>query len=393
MKTQLLLSSLLLIATACSSGNKADQGSEATNEGEAQGNEVVISQKQLDAIGITFTPIEQRDLSSSMLVNGETALYPHDMAEVTPLTGGVLRSLLVREGSNVSKGQVVGYIENTEIISLQKDYLQSIAELSLAERELTRQQELQAEGAGIAKNLQNAETVYSVAKAAADGLANQLQLYGVAPSSIKNGKFATQIPLKAPISGFVGKIFKNSGSYVDVQQPVMSILDNAKLHIDINVYEKDMPYLKIGQKVEFVMTNNPNQKLTGEIYEYDSSFNGTAKTIAAHVKILSKSDNSMELIPGMYVTGSVMTGMQTVDAVPSEAVVTSDGKQYIFVLKNEEKGEDGTNYVFERVEVTTGIEELGYTEIKPLVPIAPDAKIVAKSAFYLSSMMGDSGED
>ena len=386
MKTQLLLSSLLLIVTACSGGGHSHGDGEKKPDIHVM--DVTLSQKQMDAIGISFTPIEKRDLSATMQVNGETALYPQDQAEVTPLSGGVLRSLLVREGSTVGRGQIVGYIENTEIISLQKDYLQALAELTLAEREMTRQRELQAEGAGIAKNLQNAEAVYSMAKASADGLADQLQVYGVAPSTVKTGKFTTQIPLKAPISGFVGKIYKTSGSYVDVQQPVMSILDNGKLHIDINVYEKDLPYLKVGQKVDFVLTNNPDQKLTGEVYEYDSSFSGNSKTITAHVRILSKSDQGLQLIPGMYVTGSVLTGMQAVDAVPSEAVVTSEGKQYIFILKKQEKHEGENSYVFERIEVTTGMEELGFTEIKPLTTIPTDAQVVAKNAFYLSSMVG-----
>ena len=91
----------------------------------------------------------------------------------------------------------------------------------------------------------------------------------------------------------------------------------------------------------------------------------------------------------LYVTGTVSTGEHKVEAIPSEAIVNSEGKQYIFVLKgeNEENGEK--HYTLERMEVGTGIEELGYTQILPVGELPQDSRIVIKNAFYLSSMLGE----
>jgi len=324
-------------------------------------------------------------------VNGQTTLNPQDRADVSPLVGGSLRRIAVIEGSRVAKGQTVAWIENTEIVAMQKEYLQSQTRYQQASRELERQRELQSNNAGVGRNLHQAESDYEIARSAVVGLGCQLRQLGINESEVKRGNIATRIPVRSPIGGFVDKIYKSTGSYANAEQPVLTIVDDSKMHIDINVYEKDMADLKVGQAVDFVLTNNPSAHLSGEIYEFASSFTDKSKSLIAHVRITNRG-NAAKLIPGMYVTGTVQKGRSEVDAVPSEAITSSEGKSFVFVLDKTEGGGERKTYSFRRAEVATGAEELGYTQVKPVAGIAPNATIVTKGAFYLSSMLGEEAD-
>lgn len=381
----------VLLSVSCNS-NSTKSENEEESEHAHHDEDIILTTRQVEAAGIKFGNVEKKQLSEVIRVNGTTALDPQDKAEVTTLTGGSLRSIAVIEGSRVAKGQVVAWIENTEIVALQKDYLQSLSILSQAQRELQRQQELNNEGAGVAKNLQKAASDYNIAQSSVMGLKSQLRQLGINESTVKGGKIVTQVPIKSPISGFVDKIYKSTGSYADTQQPIMSVVDNSKLHIDINVYEKNLSSMTVGQKVDFVLTNNPDVHLSGVIYEYASSFANESKSVIAHVRITDKATAGVKLIPNMYVTGTVHEAEKTVDAVPSESVINSEGRNYVFVLEKTEGEGDSKTYQFERIEVMTGAEELGYTQITPTSKMPKDAVVVTKNAFYLSSILGEEAD-
>lgn len=374
-----------MLAISCTSKPAA---SSEEHEEEQHADDIVLTDRQIKAVGITFGKIEEKNLSDVVRVNGSTSLNPQDKAEVSPLVGGSLRSISVIEGSRVAKGQTVAWIENTDIVALQREYLQAQSQLTRTKSELARQRELKTSGAGIEKNLQQAESEYQIAHSSVVGLGCQLRQLGISEASVKRGAMVTRIPIKSPISGFVDKIYKSTGSYADAQQPVMTIVDGSKMHIDINIFEKDMEGLKVGQQVNFVLTNNASVRLKGEIYEFASTFTDKTKSLIAHVKIVDKT-NAAKLIPGMYVTGTIERGRRPLPAVPSGAIASSEGKSYIFVLEKKDKDDSH----FQRIEVITGAEELGYVQISPLVNVAKDATIVTSGAFYLSSILGEEAEE
>lgn len=393
--TYLSLPSLLLIfasfLTACSSNSTPAASEGEEHEEEVHADDIHLTDAQVQAVGITFGHVEQKNLSDIVRVNGVTALNPQDRADVSPLVGGSLRSIAVIEGSKVAKGQVVAWIENTEIVALQREYLQSQTTLAQAQRELQRQRQLNESGAGVEKNLQQAESAYEIARAAVTGLSHQLRQLGISPASVQRGNLTTRIPVRTPISGFVDKIYKSTGSYANAEQPVLSVVDDSKMHIDINLYEKDLAGLTKGQRVDFALTNRPDVHLAGDIYEFASSFTDKTKTILAHVRITDRG-NAAKLIPGMYVTATVQKGRHAVTAVPSKAVASSEGKNYVFVLEKTEEKDGKKTYHFARVEVVTGAEELGYTQITPVGQLPEGATIVTAGAFYLSSMLGEEAD-
>ena len=333
--------------------------------------DIPLTQQQVSTAELRMSEVQTRELDATLRVTGTLVLRPQSMADVSSLMGGVVRSILVSEGQRVSKGQVVATVENTGVVTLQREYFTALRESEAARAELTRQQTLAKAGAGVAKNLQQAETAARIADASLTGIGQQLRQMGISPKSVAAGSFATVFPLRAPISGTVSRISASIGSYADMQSPLLAIRDNSAMECDLNVFEKDVAKVAVGDRVELLLANQPGRVLRGRVYGVNQYFNDAAKSVAVHVRL--DASPSQGLIDGMYVSGTIATGRQKCRALPSQAIVSTEGKSYIFALNGKPRG---GKYSFSRHEVTTGVTSDGFTEVDLCEHIRPDSRIV-----------------
>jgi cobalt-zinc-cadmium efflux system membrane fusion protein len=386
------LISLLLLSCGGSAEQQPGQAVEKTaaREEEVHGGELELSEAQLKAVGIEIGKIEQKNLDAVVKASGQLAVPPQNKAEVNVLMGGVVRKINVLEGQSVSKGQVLVVIENPDFVKMQQDYLTTRNSFAFTQDELKRQQELMEANAGTGKNLQQVRANYNAEKAKILTLEKQLQQLGISPAAAVNGNIATQVAVPAPISGTVGHIAVNTGTYAATSKPLMEIIDNSQIHCDLVVYEKDLFKVKTGQKVHFTLTNQNNRQIQGEIYGVNKSFEDDSKGIIVHAVIRDAA--SSHLIPGMYVTALIDIGNHLTAAVPADAIVRSEGKDYIFAVDSVHQ-QEGKHFSFRKVEVITGVAELGYVQISVLGELAPDVPVITKGAFYLLSKEKASGHD
>ncbi len=374
------------LLAACGSNNEATKDENKTLTDDTS--EIELIEQQMKAVDIVIGKIDQKNLIQTIKAAGVINADPQSRAEVTPLTGGMVKNICVNEGDNVHQGQPVAWIENTDIIDLQKSYLTAVKELQTAKQELKRQQSLTAQGAGVNKNLQQAQNASSIAQATATGLAWQLTQLSISTSSVAKGNFATRIPIKAPIGGTVGKISVSMGSHVDVSSVLMDIVNDSRVHCDVMIYEKDIDRIKKGQNVDITLINRPDGHISGTVASINSSFVNDAKAIKVHVRITDR--GGIKLLPGASVNALINLNAQKVDALPDDAIVDVGGKKYIFVQTGVKNGNNA--HLFKQVEVAVGASELGYTHIIPIEPIEKGAIVVKKNAFYILSMI-EGGED
>ena len=350
--------------------------------------DISLTQQQVSTAELRMSEVQTRELDATLRVTGTLVLRPQSMADVSSLMGGVVRSILVSEGQRVSKGQVVATVENTGVVTLQREYFTALRESEAARAELTRQQTLAKAGAGVAKNLQQAETAARIADASLTGIGQQLRQMGISPKSVAAGSFATVFPLRAPISGTVSRISASIGSYADMQSPLLAIRDNSAMECDLNVFEKDVAKVAVGDRVELLLANQPGRVLRGRVYGVNQYFNDAAKSVAVHVRLDASPRQS--LIGGMYVSGTIATGRQKCRALPSQAIVSTEGKSYIFALNGKPRG---GKYSFSRHEVTTGVTSDGFTEVDLCEHIRPDSRIVTDNVYYLASLTGEHADE
>lgn len=388
-----IVAGALIVLASCSGSNNTEKHTEEHGEHHAEALE--LTQTQMKTVGITLGKVEKKVLGGVIRANGELRLNPQDKADVTSLVAGIVRKVCVTEGQQVKAGQTVAYIENTEVVEMQKNYLVAARERDMALQELQRQRKLSAQDAGVEKTLQQAEAAYAIARARLTGLRHQLVQLGISPEKVAQGIIVSQVPVRATIKGVVSKVGVNTGTYADTALPLMQIADNSAVYASLNVFERNVGQVEVGQDVELVVTNSRDVRVKGRVCQVNRSLDPETKAIAVHAKLDGgKADG---LIAGMYVTGLIHTGRKMVTALPDDAIVSAEGKKFVFALDG--KHVDGKHadvkeqrLHFRRVEVATGAGELGYTQVTFVNPSDADATVVTGKAFYLASMSADHGE-
>lgn len=384
--------SLFLIAAAlyaCQSQNedkeKQEQAREAAVREEAglKPGEVMLSQQQMDVMGIEFDSIEKRSLTDIVKANGYVLLPPQSKANVSTFLGGMVKTVNVIPGAYVRKGQVLATLESTDYIQLQEDYLKAENDLSYLEKDYRRQKEMLSAKATSEKMYQQTLNRYNSTKATVLSLQNKLKLLGISVNNLDNGQMAAAISVTSPINGYVQNVHVNVGKFADPTLVMFEIINNDRLFIDLQVYQEDLAKIKTGQKV---LLSLPDQNGTiGEavIYAMDKVLDNSTKSVNVHAKIVRNFQT--RLFPGLYVNGSIQTGTDKVTALPSEAIYKEGGTENVFILSRIIKKGRDREYVFSAQEVKTGISNAGYTKITFLKNIPLDARIVVKGAYYIVS--------
>lgn len=397
----IILILLSLFLTSCRKSEKAEEAKEKTEEhSEHESSEFAeLTQEQMNAVGISLGQIEMKELTSVVKANGGLSVPNNNKASATSLYGGVIKTLNVQVGDFVKKGQVIATIANPEFIQLQEDYLTTGSRITFAEQEYRRQRELFDNDAGAKKNLQNADAELKTLRTKRASLQRQIQMMGISPGNVSNHNLRTGLAVTAPISGTISNILLQIGSYINVSSPVAEIVDNSSLHLDLQVFEKDLPSIKVGQKIHFTLTNNPVEEYDAEVYSIGTAFENQSKTIPIHCKVKG---NKNGLIDGMNATAVISLDNKLMSAVPNTAITSADGKDYIFLVSDkktedhkDEKSQEKHNEKtvnFERIEVVKGTSEMGYTAITPVKSIPEGTKIATKGAFFINAKLTNSGE-
>lgn len=350
-----------------------------------------FTEEQIKTVGIQMGSIESKELSNTIKVSGMLTVPNQNKAFVTPSYSGIVRSLYVQPGSYVSKGKVIATISNPDLIVMQQQLQQVNVQIRMAELEVTRAQQLYKGNAAPLKKFQQAQTDLATLRSQRSGLQKQLGSIGAAQG------YSSSLAVRAPISGTVSKVIAQIGSNVDMASPIAEIVSNAALHLDIYVYEKDLGKVQPGQTIHFTLTNSPGKEYDAKITSIGTAFEGESKTVPVHAQVFG---DRAGLIDGMNVTAVISLDNQTAASVPTEAIVNDKGQDFIFIMQNKDNKEgDNKKTVeekeisFEKIPVAKGVTDLGYTQITPLKPMPPNAKIVTKNAFFILAKLNNKGEE
>jgi len=384
----LIMLTLFFAITSCknkAAETKAEPSTKDTTakKEEPTATEVELTDEQIKAIGLETGGIQQRNLKSAIKVNGKLMLPPQNQAQVSILTGGIVKTINVTEGTFVKQGQTLATIVNNEVIQLQQDYLENKSQLIYLQAEFKRQKELQEDRINATKTLQQVQNELGIAQAKQKGLQTKLQLQGINAANISTTNFTNRIAVTAPISGFIHHINLTMGKFADANTILFDIVDNRFLHLDLTLFEKDISKVKIGNKVVFTDANDASHTHPATIFALNKSFEDNQQAILAHAKIEAVTET---LLPGMYVEARIQIDDYKTNALPNDAIVSNGDEHYIYV-------ETKKNH-YKQIAVKTGVSDMGFTEILPLEEIPPNAKVVTKGAYYLlSQLTKGSGEE
>jgi len=411
-----MLMLVFIIGAVAGCGSKEDKKAESDTVMEEHGHEeetptiATLTEEQIKTVGIEFGSVENKSLAATIRANGFLEVPNNRKANITALYGGVVKTMSVIIGDHVKKGQVIATIVNPQFVQLQEEYISLGSKIIFAEQELQRQRELNAGNAGALKNLQSVTSEINSLRTRKASLQQQIQLMGIDPDKINSSNMRSVLSITSPVSGTVTNVYAKLGSYVDVSSPVAEIIDNNSLHLDLRVYEKDLPLLKVGQTIHFTLTNNAVKEYDAKIFNIGAAFDNDSKTVPVHCDIQG---DKKGLIDGMNITAMISLNEVTQQAVPNDAIVEADSKYYIFIVtdkkpeEHHEEEADGHNdekkdgkhteeekgsLNFEKIEVVKGTSNMGYTAVTFVNEIPANAKVVTKGAFFINAKLTNSGE-
>jgi len=302
--------------------------------------------------------------------------------------GGFVKTTSLMPGNAVKKGQTLAVLENHEFVDIQQSYLEAKNKFDFAEADYKRHNTLYKSDVYSEQNVQQVTADYKNLKAQVTALAQKLALIGINPANLHEDDISRSVAVVSPISGYVKAVNVTIGKFVSPSDVLFEIVNSDKLFLELTLFEKDANKVAVGQKIRFFI-NNETEQHDAVIYQTGKSINSD-KTYKVYASV---SSNCKSVLPGMYVNAMIEASSDKVASMPSDAIVSFDDKDYIFVVdKNKmENGKPFTEY--RMVEVRKGVSDNGFTEI--VLPEGFDiksAKVVVKGAYNLLSAKKNAGE-
>ena len=370
---------IVFIATSflfsCKSETKTE---EKTAEPTAE-NMVTLTEAQIKNAGVVTGKMEQQLISSTLKVNGKIDVPPQNLVSISVPMGGYLKSTTLLEGMYINRGQVLAIVEDKQYIQLQEDYLMAKAKIGYAKAEYERQKELNQSKASSDKVYQQAQTEYNSLSVLIQSYAEKLKFAGINPNQVSAANITKSINIYSPINGYVSKVNVNIGKYVTPSDVLFEIVNPADIHLALTIFEKDINKLSIGQLLIAYTNTNPNKKYPCKIILLGKDFSENRSTeIHCHFINYDKT-----LLPGMYMNAEIELHSQQSNALPADAIISFESKNYIFIDKG--------NKQYEMAEVGVGNSENGFTEIASATDFA-NKNIVIKGAYSLLMKMKNTEE-
>jgi cobalt-zinc-cadmium efflux system membrane fusion protein len=348
---------------------------------------VELRDDQIKLAGVETGSVVIRTLGNAIRVNGIVTVAPQSTASVCMPLGGFIKNTMLLPGNAVAKGQTLALIENQDFVDIQQNYLEAKNKLVYAKGEYERHTDLYNNEVYSKQNVQEVTVEYKNLVAMVKSLEQKLLLIGMDPGQVREDNITSTINLVSPIKGYLKSVNINIGKYVAPTDVLFEIVNSDKLFLELTLFEKDAGKVSAGQKLKFQINN--------ETEEHEAIVTQTGKSITNDKTLLvyaAVEGYCKNVLPGMYVNASIEETGKTVTTLPSDAIVSFDDKDYIFVFEKqkEEEGKPFTEY--RMIEVKKGASSSGFTEIMLPEGFEMKTAIVIKGAYNLLSAKKNAGE-
>jgi len=339
---------------------------------------IYLTKEQVQTMEIEFGSFSKVKINDFVRATGTLGLPPNAYSSVSAKAKGFIKnSNKYVEGSYVKKGAIMAWLENSEFIKQQQEYLEVAAALTFLEQELQRQQGLVDAKAGVAKNLQKLQSDVNVKKATLKGLSTQLSVLGIETDQLTTENIKNEIAIISPMSGFITSVKMHNGIFVEPQMELMEIVNENHLHLELDVFEKDISLIKKDQKISYTVPALGNTTYEGEVHVLGKEFNSINKTVRIHGHLEKERP---EFIKDLFIDAKIWLNDHTLEALPEKAIIKDGASSYIYAT--DAKGE-GDEFKFEPLMVIPGKTDNGFTSVKLIDAIPEGMEIVTAGAYYV----------
>ncbi|MDT0617454.1 efflux RND transporter periplasmic adaptor subunit [Salinisphaera sp. P385] len=368
-----------------SSGDSHDEEGGEHDEHAADKRRIHLTEAQRKQLSLKIGTAEAGSATAVVQAPATVRFDGDRVAKVGPRLEAKVVEVTRDLGETVEAGETVAVLDSVELGRAKARYLTTQARFSAALAEYQRDQKLARQEITSEAELLESRAAYLQAKAERDATRAELRLYGLDDDDIESVAVGGEQPLSryqltAPVAGTIQRRDLVPGQTVSAQQTPIHIVNNERMWVMIEAFERDLPRLSVDQQVQLQVRALPDQTFTGKTDWVSRELDEQSRTVRVRA-VFPNADGALRA--GMFGTARVQTDAeQRFALVPVDAVQTVEDDEVVFVPGDE----DGA---FRAVTVTTGDEGGGQVEIRS--GLAPGNKVVTVGAFDLKSALTASG--
>jgi membrane fusion protein, heavy metal efflux system len=364
------LCAIMLALAGCSSAGSDNAAKNHTNNSNNAELFTIPSDQMAHVQVLTLQPTR---LTRTLRLTGAVAYNSFHTTPVITQVSGPVNRIVVVPGQKVQRGEPLLYVASPDYSQLRTNYLKAKDAYMLAQKAYARAQDLYQHHAIALQNLEQAESVQTQAEGDLASAEAALKVMGITnPEALVKAPPSYEALVKAPISAEVVEQDVAVGQLLQtgVTQCFM-LSDTSTVWVLVNIYQKDLPYVHVGDPVT-IQTESYPDVFHGRISYVAASLDPTTRTLQARIET---SNPNLKLKKDMYVVAMVDAGtIQNAIAVPDSAVLRDTENQPFVYVEVADKQ-------FGRRSVTLADSINGQTQIT--AGLSPGDRVIGDGSLFL----------
>lgn len=330
-----------------------------------------IPQEQMSHV--TVVKIQPTTLVRTLRLTGTVAYNGFRTTPVISQVSGPVSRVVVVPGQSVRRSEPMLYVASPDYSQLRTNYLKAKSAYALAQKANARAKDLYEHKAIAEQNLEQAESAEVQASGDLSSAQAALKVLGVTDlDAMEKGPPSFEVPVKAPIGGLVVEQDVAAGQLIQPGSTQCFVIsDLGSVWVLVNVYQKDLPYVRLGDAVT-IQTDAYPEQFHGRISYIGASLDPSTRTLQARI---DTTNPGAKLKKDMYVVATVKAGTITNAIALPDAAVLRDSENQPFVY-----AESGSNQ-FGRRTVTLGESLNGQTQITS--GLKPGDQVIGNGSLFL----------
>lgn len=317
------------------------------------------------------------DLADRIQVPSRVQVDEERTAQIGSYVTGRIINMFVVLGDYVKPGQALARITSPDLTQSQLAYLRAASRVTVTQKASDRARHLLAADAIPVAEVERRQSELEIAKAEFGAAKDQLILFGMTDSELKQinktGKILPWLDIKANREGYIIERNVMVGKVVQPADPLFQVADLSHVWVVGDVPEQIARDVQLGQHVEIIVPALAGMPpLDGVIIFVSDTVNRLTRTVMTRVLVKNP---ERKLKPDMLANMHITDPQHKSLVVPESAIVRELNKDYIFIVVGDNR--------FQRVPVDLGDEVDGFRPV--LKGLTADQKIVLEGAFHLDS--------
>ncbi len=283
--------------------------------GAAQEGAIAVDPRVLQSMGVRLAKAEVKEISRTIRAVGKVTYDERRLTVVTTkLTGWVERLSVKATGDPIRRGQNLLSLYSPELVTTQEEFLLALRNLKAMQK------------SGVPEFQEGARRLLAAAR-------QRLQYWDIPDSQIaaleRTGEVQKTLTLVAPTNGIVIKRMVTEGQMVRAGMPLLEVADLSTVWVEADIYEYELPWIKVGQHAHMTLTYLPGESFHGRVQYIYPFLKESTRT--ARVRLVFPNPG-LKLKPDMFVQVEMASPLkEPAVVIPAEAVMDTGEKQHVFL--------------------------------------------------------------